>query len=1734
MKRIVTNLSRVIAIILGVFGFSVSCQEEIEIPEEYTNITQHFKQITFEAVSGEEAGSTRTIRNEDGSLSWLPNDEINVFCGQDIFGRFISNNTEIADRTTFTGHFNVDIPETSTQDYWAVYPYKSSNSSDGNSVTLSVPSNQVSSPGTFGAGMFPSVAKSSSTSLAFYNVCGSIKFSLSRGDVDRITLVSKGEEPLAGSVRVTFGSDGKPVAQAIEGISEVTLRPSSGNSFEQGKYYYMTVLPVTMSRGFTMTFHTIDGEEGTLESSNAVTIRRSASSKRDNLDTYATNWHDTESGQDFSETGVYLGILAFNQALYTCPVGLLTSESLSTYKSFIDGLQMKNGTILYYAVDNGLSNMQQGQSPKSLTNASLVTFTDGLDQGSLMMNPDYETEDKYLSAVSSRIHNGNVFGMPLTAFSIGIRGSDVQNTEKFRNNLVSLSSSEENAYEISEMSELNARFEDVAKNVVLIDYCYDLSLTIPGMPDGSRVRFTFDNVSDASSSSMFIEGTFNLRSRSLSNVMYSGLSSRSGSSVPGIENDIFVKFDFSKVRRTDGKELSLDYVKQWQSVSGGTSWQINSEFDSSSDTDIAVSVSRKSAIVYLVLDCSSSLGNQFGTMKQYAKNFIQKLYDDSYIETKVKSIKISANSASLEKGKTMKLSAMVYPATALDRNVNWSSGNTNVVTVDDSGLVTGVSPGKAYIYATSSDGGYRKSCYVTVFEQPEQPQGQSSFTQSGLYLGVMAFNQGLYQYPICRLTDRNVESICSFIDNNPVRNGSLVYYSVDEAISGITVPDYPSDLSNVALVTFTDCLDQGSLMKRSYTSNDQYLSAIKQRIGRVRVESLPLTAYSIGIRGSDVSDFSGYMANLEKLASSASNAYEITNISSLQSKLNDIADVVSVVQTYTYSYNLTVTIPGVGNGIRVRFTFDNVNNAADSQLYIEGTFNLSTRALTNIVYEGFSSTSGSTVSGSVDGIFVTYQFSGLQKSDKSELTTEYMKEWTSDDGSSSWQVNSEFNNNNDASTEVSTAISRKSAVVYLVLDFSTSLGSQSSSMKSAAKNFVRKLQEKSYDPYAVSSVSLDKTELTTTPGETIQLTATVLPETAYDKSIVWSSDNESIATVDQTGLVCTIAPGTAVITATTTDGFLTASCKVTVKQYVSSISLDKLSFEMYVGDPPVVLTATILPDNATDKSLNWTSSNPSVATVDEDGRVAAITKGIATITAAARDGSGKKATCSVTVKINLSKPDSMDAVDLGLPSKLKWASCNVGATKPEEYGEFFAWGETLPKSDYNWSTYKWCKGDRYKLTKYCWKNNSFWGGSGSPDNKTILDLEDDAAYVNWGGSWRMPTREEWKELMNNCTCIWTDNYNGTERKGLVVTSRKNGNSIFLPAANTNLGRYWSSSIGSAAPYNAHSFRFDSNTEGTLEDAYRFLGITVRPVLSYVTGISLNKTRLALEPGDSETITATVTPSYATEKSVTWSSNNTSVATVSSSGVVTAVGQGICTITATTVDGGYYAECEVAVKQETAIGQTFVAVDLGLPSGTKWASFNLGASKPEEYGDYYAWGETEPYYSSLAPLTWKEGKEAGYDWSSYKWCMGSETTLTKYCSYSEYGYNGFTDTKTILDLEDDAANVVLGGSWRMPTREEILELYSNCTWTWTDNYKGTGVKGQVGTASNGNSIFFSASGQWNGTDLKYVGFFAYYWSSEIFTRLPYDGENLSIDSDGVAGSCSYRSSGRSIRPVCHQD
>jgi hypothetical protein len=464
-------------------------------------------------------------------------------------------------------------------------------------------------------------------------------------------------------------------------------------------------------------------------------------------------------------------------------------------------------------------------------------------------------------------------------------------------------------------------------------------------------------------------------------------------------------------------------------------------------------------------------------------------------------------------------------------------------------------------------------------------------------------------------------------------------------------------------------------------------------------------------------------------------------------------------------------------------------------------------------------------------------------------------------------------------------------------------------------------------------------------------------------------------------------------------------------------------------------------------------------------------------------------------------------VDLGLPSGTLWATCNVGAEYPEDYGDYFAWGETQPKNVYNWSTYQYCNGSYNTLTKYC--TNSSYGYNGFTDNLTLLLPEDDAATANWGADWRMPTEGEWQELYDNTTTTWTTQDGVFGR----LFTASNGNSIFLPAAGYRSGSslndgtvdYWSNTLYQSTQSRAWEF-YSVSDNSYMDDARRYLGLSVRAVRSashiptYTINVSSNSSiggsitgGGTYQEGQTCTVTATANAGYAFTN---WTEEGEVVSTEASYSF--------------TVTGNRSLVANYAISS----GNDHGYVDLGLPSGLLWATCNVGADSPEDYGDYFAWGETQP--------------KDTYNWSTYQYCNGSSSTLTKYCNNSSYGYNGFTDDLTTLLPEDDAAMANWGSGWRMPTAAEWYELYNNTAQTWTTQ---NGVNGRLFTAANGNSLFLPAAGYRWGGEFYDAGSGGYYWSSSLYAVTPNFARDLYFDSGGTGVYDYYgRLGGFSVRPV----
>ena len=266
----------------------------------------------------------------------------------------------------------------------------------------------------------------------------------------------------------------------------------------------------------------------------------------------------------------------------------------------------------------------------------------------------------------------------------------------------------------------------------------------------------------------------------------------------------------------------------------------------------------------------------------------------------------------------------------------------------------------------------------------------------------------------------------------------------------------------------------------------------------------------------------------------------------------------------------------------------------------------------------------------------------------------------------------------------------------------------------------------------------------------------------------------------------------------------------------------------------------------------------------------------------------------------------------------------------------------------------------------------------------------------------------------------------------------------------------------------------------------------------VTGVELDKATLRMTIGDEVTLSASVKPSDAVDKSVTWSSSKPEIATVTE-GKVKGIAAGKATVTVKSTDGGFTASCEVtvmSVKPEKA-------VDLGL--SVYWRTENLGVNNYEPRGRHYAWGET--------------ATKSEFNWSTYALCDGDMISLKKYT----------TSDNTLLKSEDDAATQILGGTWRTPTTTEWRELMDNCDWTWSDSKKGYTVTSKV-PGFEGNSIFLPAAGCRLNTNFYDTETFGYYWSANVNPENPAVAISVYFYSSSHELRGEYRYFGYSIRPV----
>lgn len=1383
--------------------FVVSCSEADGIFET-SDVPYWKRDLVIEATREGSESETRTTLQEDGSVLWNPADEISLFFmrGENGGYKFTSQNTELAEVAEFTGSISgiTGGGENLTDDayFWAIYPYSKENACENNSLIARLPNQQPSVAGTVADDLILTVARSMNVKMGFKNVCGGLELRVSQSGIKSISIRGNNEENLAGKVRIEFNESNIPVVtEVIDGQKEITLVAPNGGEFEEGKLYYLVAFPKALEGGFTMTFRKTDGTVGVYSRTKAATFSRSRFSRAYDLDAGLTFYEEEEGGDDVvtggSESGFYLGIIGFNVDLYPYPIRKLTEESVVGFHSFIDGLSMLDGTLLYYAVDNSLDALQTGTYPSNLDEVAVVSFTDGLDLISIdRVEIDkgiiYLSRDEYLEAIHTRLNEEKVSGQDITAYSIGVEGPNVTNSALFQKNLEKIATSSDNAFKVTKMSEVAEKFTEIANQLSETKYVQTIALRASAPDDKERVRFTFDNVSSYSSSKLYIEGTFNRAAnpRTLENITYVGLTSTSGSTITCPRDaQGFYEFTFEGIQADNGKLVPDAYQQRWYTTNG--IWELDSEFDSTQN-EWSTQTVKRSAAIFLNLDCSSSLGAEFPTLQAAAKSFVSLLYKNSIDPNAVASISLNKSTLTMVTGNVETLTATVLPTTALDTRVEWSSTNASVATVSDKGVVTAVGPGNATIIAKTVDGGLTATCKVSVVTLAKEIRFDSSEVE--------------------------------------------IYTGESFTLQATVLPE---DTSNKSL---------------SWASSNTAVATVDENgtITPVKAGTATITATSM--------DGTGIKATCQ--------------VTVLQHAESITLDCESALLYLDDTKQLTATItPDDATNKKVVWSSSDDTIASVDQKGLVTAHKVGKVQITAATELGdLEAVCEVEVIAFVSGIKLDQTELELYNGDVATLKATILPE-DANNKTLSWSSSNPQVATVDENGVV-TAIAAGTATI-------TVAATDESGIETTCK--VTVLQH-------VESVTLSRTSGSMYVGEAKALTATVLPENAANKTVIWSSSNTAVATVDQSGLVTAVKAGTAQITATTEEGGLTAVCDVTVNQRVTEIALNTTEATLYTKES-LQLAATALPEDATNKTLSWSSADPTIASVDQQGVVSGLSVGTTTITVAAQDGSDVTATCQVTV---LQHVESVQFMYQGGIPKLYLGQLSALAYQmlPENASNRAV---TCTSSDESIATVEPYDDGRLAIR----------GVKTGRVQITVTTVDGGFSDVVTVDVVQLPTSIE---LESSTLSLYTN-----ETHTLAYT--------VLPENAFNKSVVWKSSNPAVASVDASgaitglSVGTATITATALYDS-RVTATCEVTVMQHVESVSLDQTSTLLFVGETQQLTATILPSNASNKNVVWSSSDSAIASVSSSGLVTAHKAGSAQITATTEDGGYTATCEVAV------------------------------------------------------------------------------------------------------------------------------------------------------------------------------------------------------------------------------
>lgn len=910
-------------------------------------------------------------------------------------------------------------------------------------------------------------------------------------------------------------------------------------------------------------------------------------------------------------------------------------------------------------------------------------------------------------------------------------------------------------------------------------------------------------------------------------------------------------------------------------------------------------------------------------------------------------ISLNKKSATLKAGNTLQLTATIVPSNTTNKTVTWTSSDTKVATVSSKGLVTAMAGGSCTITAKTSSGSFTAKCTITVTQ-----------TTSGVTLDTSAFTIYTTGSKTLKATvlpatstnkavtwssdDQTIATVNSSGKVTGVRPGTAiitvktvdgghtatcvvtVYKKVD--VTGLTLDNSRLDMVKNESTTILATISPANASEKSitWTSSDPSVATVTSKgvVTAVDTGTTVITAvtkdgnYERSCKVTVIQPVTGVRLNKSsgKLAVGKSGSLRVSVLPS---------DATDKKVIWTSSNEDVATVSQ--NGVVVAHTPGNTTITATS------------------VSSGLSSSCDIKVYIAVTGIKLNATSIKLPKGQKRIITATVTP-------------------SNAENTDVIWSSSNKN--VATVNEAGQITGKAKGTAKITAKTADGGLAASCIVEVVqlVTSVKLDYTGLTIDAGKTKTVTATTAPSTASDRSVKWTTSNKNVATVDSKGVIKAVGPGTATITATSKDGNAKAYCKVTVNQPTTGVSVSPTKLTVKIGEIKAI-TANVKPANASNPRVSWVSSDESVATVDSNGVVKGIKAGKVTVTVTTASGK-YKASCVVAVikpvksvklnktniKINVGRATTITPTISPSTASIKtvtWSSSNNDVVTVDSKGKI-----TAKAPGYAVITCK-TKDGGFKascevlvirpVTGVSLNKSSFTVEAGKTYTLKANVKPSDASNksVKWSSSDTKIAKVSSSGVVTGVksgkVTITAKTVDGSFTAKCTVTVIKKVNGISLnhtqgilylgksatleatinPSDATNKTVKWSSSDSTVVTVDSKGY-IVSKKPGTAtitaktEDG----GFTAKCVITVkraVTSIKLSKTTLSLDVPESYTLKATLAPTNATDKTVTWTSSNKNVATVSSKGVVKAVGKGTATITAKT-ENGLKATCKVTVYQ----------------------------------------------------------------------------------------------------------------------------------------------------------------------------------------------------------------------------